>query len=224
MIARLEFPYDDIQLHVTSKVERDKRLTAVSKEEETVAFLEEMEPGFVFVDVGANTGAYSLIAGSRGVKTFAFEPHPATFRRLVENIELNELQNRVTPLSRLLSSKTGVIGFTPSSEEPGSASHTIDVTGDGQQAWALDYLVDVGTLPFPRYMKVDTDGHELAVLGGAKNCLSQIEAVQVEIDDTLHVTHEIIELLALHGLREAKWTRHGNTAISNVLFRRLDVP
>ena len=46
----------------------------------------------LFVDVGANVGSYTILAcsvvGARGI---SFEPVPSTYKRLVENMRLNHL-------------------------------------------------------------------------------------------------------------------------------------
>lgn len=43
-----------------------------------------------FMDVGAYTGIYSLLALMHNVEAFCFEPNPDNFERLADNIELNE--------------------------------------------------------------------------------------------------------------------------------------
>jgi FkbM family methyltransferase len=60
-----------------------------------LALLEQaMRPGFVFVDVGANVGTYSLfVAGRAGPssRVLAVEPHPVAYGRLACNLALNGL-------------------------------------------------------------------------------------------------------------------------------------
>ena len=57
-----------------------------------------MDPSGDFVDVGANIGFYTIALGAfvraagRGGRVVAFEPHEDNFRRLVENIASNGLQ------------------------------------------------------------------------------------------------------------------------------------
>lgn len=55
-----------------------------------------LKPGFVFVDIGANIGYYSLLASTivkdEG-KVIAFEPEPINFRTLRENVRLNNFCN-----------------------------------------------------------------------------------------------------------------------------------
>jgi hypothetical protein len=63
-----------------------------------------------FIDVGANTGLYSLIAAavSEDVNVVAFEPLPQIYAKLVENIRLNEAFARRTRTSPVaLSRRTG---------------------------------------------------------------------------------------------------------------------
>ena len=47
----------------------------------------------VFVDVGANIGAYTVLAGAR---TYAFEPIPAALHSLRDNLALNQISGRVS--------------------------------------------------------------------------------------------------------------------------------
>ena len=53
-----------------------------------------LEPGGTFFDIGANIGTYTLLASEQaGAQVFAFEPHPATFAMLTENVRLNKRHN-----------------------------------------------------------------------------------------------------------------------------------
>jgi hypothetical protein len=57
-----------------------------------------LKPGYVFVDVGAHVGRYTLLAakkvGADGL-VIALEPIPETFQTLRENIEVNRVNNVV---------------------------------------------------------------------------------------------------------------------------------
>ena len=48
------------------------------------------------VDVGANTGFYSLIAGRCGSRVLAFEPVPTVREILIRNVAANRLEDVVT--------------------------------------------------------------------------------------------------------------------------------
>ena len=62
--------------------------------------------GDVFVDIGANSGYFSVLAalrvGARG-RVFAFEPNPAVRRQLERHIGLNAIADRVTTSELALS-------------------------------------------------------------------------------------------------------------------------
>ena len=55
-----------------------------------------LQPGWVFLDVGANVGVYSVragrLVGGHGV-VVAFEPFPQTAAQLLDNVRLNGLRN-----------------------------------------------------------------------------------------------------------------------------------
>lgn len=63
---------------------------------ETSVVVERLQPGSVFVDLGANIGYYSVVAalasGEAG-RVWAFEPEPGNFALLERNIALNGLRN-----------------------------------------------------------------------------------------------------------------------------------
>lgn len=61
--------------------------------------LDLLRPGDIFVDAGANTGAYSILAsGVRGAYSYAAEPDHSAFEHLQTNIQLNHLENLITPI------------------------------------------------------------------------------------------------------------------------------
>jgi FkbM family methyltransferase len=62
----------------------------------TALFKSALAPGDVCIDVGAHIGYYTLLAArtvGAGGRVYAFEPSPANYRALRQNIELNMLTN-----------------------------------------------------------------------------------------------------------------------------------
>jgi FkbM family methyltransferase len=134
---------------------------------EEMMFLEHfLRPGDVFYDVGANAGALSVFAAALGCEVFAFEPVPETFRRLMENVELNMPHCSILPLNIALGSAEGRLRMTTGfgtgnhivQPHEGSVSVEVDVS-------TLDLLTE--TYPAPTFLKVDVEGHELEVIKGA---------------------------------------------------------
>lgn len=221
MIERLDYPKANIRLHITSEPERQMRIRSCDKEPETVEWIESLRPG-TFFDIGANVGAYSFVAAACGHKVYAFEPPGPTFDRLEQNIGLND-ELRVFAYDVLLGDENGPVDFSLSSLEPGAALHTLGAGGDHVvrvQMSTLDVVVQRLNLPYPDYLKIDTDGSELRVLLGAQVCLSHVKSLQVETDDTLPMSQQVEPFLAERGFDLTSSTRHGDGPICNVRFDR----
>jgi FkbM family methyltransferase len=85
-----------MRLHAQGNVS-EKRLLVSPQffDPEVLALLETaIRPGYVFVDIGANVGTYSLFVAQRAgpsSRVLAVEPHPEAQRRLACNLALNGL-------------------------------------------------------------------------------------------------------------------------------------
>lgn len=190
--VRLDYPHHDIWLRATSETERKWRARACAKEPWTVRWLEEhVGRGDVLYDIGANVGAFSLIAAvARGASVVAFEPGYATFARLCENIQLNGCSEAIVPVPLPLSDAAGLTAFTYRSLEPGQSRHVLGETPAGTPykqpmcAITLDRAAAQFTLPAPHHLKVDVDGAELRVLAGAAAVLRgpQLRTILIESD------------------------------------------
>jgi FkbM family methyltransferase len=55
----------------------------------------DVEPGEIWADIGAHIGSFTCYAASKKAVVMAFEPVPANFTLLIENIALNGLQSYV---------------------------------------------------------------------------------------------------------------------------------
>jgi FkbM family methyltransferase len=201
--ATMDYRPATIRLLVSS-AEIGVRLVSVEKEPFTVEWIERsFKRGQVFYDVGANVGAYSLIAAKTvpdGAQIFAFEPSPASFLDLTRNVALNDCAATVTPFPLALWSRNEILALVPGAiaagEESrptvvGAAQH--DVVAQPTQlspdsvaivGVPLDDLVERFGLPVPTHAKVDTDGYELEVLAGAERTLTRAEwqSIHIELD------------------------------------------
>ena len=147
--------------------------------------------GDIVIDIGANTGYFSLIAsrkvGEKG-KIFSFEPSPREFIRLLTNINQNSCSN-VYPLNIAVSSEFGTADFFIASEHTGVNSFH---STDGKPTYVenvlkmpLDFFVLNFKLDKIAILKLDVEGHELMVLLGLKELLAAglVEKVIVEINE-----------------------------------------
>ncbi len=140
----------------------------------------------VVVDVGANIGAVTLNFASRvpGGHVYAVEPTDYAFEKLGHNLDLNPvLKERVTTVKAFLTAKAGasisrqVYARWPIAAGAGEARHRIHggiAEASSQVATTtLDDLVDEWGLSRLDLIKIDTDGHEMEVLEGAKRTLAR---------------------------------------------------
>jgi len=159
-----------------------------------------------FADVGANIGAYTLIASENpAVAVVSLEPNPAAYGKLRTNVALNGRAN-VTLVNMGASAQPGTLQMTNNGADPMNR-----VVGDGD---GLDgtIAVKVDTLDsicrrtggLPGMIKLDVEGHEPEVLKGAGACLAGTLACIVENGER----HAVTRILWQHGLRGPFYYRH----------------
>lgn len=133
----------------------------------------------VFVDVGANIGSYTVLAGAAvGADCIAIEPVPSTFSHLLENVELNYLQNSVDCLNIGIGKEAGTLRFSADEDtmnhvvaDAEVCDRTIDI--------AVKRLDDVLAGRSPTIIKIDVEGWEANVISGAREVFSGQEPLAV---------------------------------------------
>ena len=159
----------------------------------------------LFVDIGANVGSYTILAcsavGARGV---AFEPIPGTYRRLVENMRLNHLDDRVLCVNQGVGAQPGEMTFSSDSD---TTNHALAAGErlDGSVTVQLTSLDIALHGMSPSLIKIDVEGYESQVLEGAQQILQNqvLNAVIVELngsgDRYGYDESKTIELMLDHG-------------------------
>lgn len=138
----------------------------------------------LFVDVGANVGSYTILAcaviGANGV---AFEPVPSTYNRLVENMRLNRLDEKVKCENKGVGDDEGIVAFTSDFD---TTNHALASGESGEnvlhiQVVTLDLVLKDRC---PSLIKIDVEGYEKAVLEGARETLTKksLHAVIMELN------------------------------------------
>jgi FkbM family methyltransferase len=182
--VRLDYAAANIGIVVESAVDIELRSRSCAKEPETVAFLERWcRSGERLYDIGANVGAYALIAAHLGAEVVAFEPVARNYLALVRNARMNRMP-RIMPVCLALSNRTGVAWLTLDSDQSGASAHLFrPLDGRAEErttVWKLDDLIRVLTLAPPSVLKCDVDGWEYEVLQGASETLKGVRAAIVE--------------------------------------------
>jgi len=135
------------------------------------------------IDVGANIGFYSCLAGKLNPlsEVHSFEPISNTFEILKENIKLNGLANVIANCSGLSDkpSENAIMHYSEYDEGSQSLGFTRDDMTKRDVSVMLDTLdsyVEKNGLK-PDFIKIDTEGHEMHVLRGAECTLQKYKPV-----------------------------------------------
>lgn len=157
-----------------------------------------LQPGRLFIDIGAHVGRWTVRASKYYDKVIAFEPSDKTRKVLRKNIEQNHLTN-VSVQNIALGDEDGV----------GTMYHHSHMSGGNSLEQNHPLLRSGGTATnpvtikrlddydfFPTLIKIDTEGHELQVLNGAYATLGRTKRVIVEShrdEDVLKIKKLLLE-------------------------------
>lgn len=159
------------------------------------------DPRRISVDIGADLGEFTIamLASSRSV--IAFEPRPAQARDLASMFDAVGAAVQVEAVA--LSDEPGVMTMRVVASEPGrstiEAGNALGDVSDGTirsikvPVRRLDDLglTDIGLI------KIDVEGHELAVLHGATKTLTQQRPVIVVEAEERHHPNSVAEITGL---------------------------
>lgn len=179
-----------------------------------------VRPGMRVIDIGAHGGFYALLlaklVGASGA-VVAFEPLPANFRMLEENVAMNGLSN-VTLERSAVCSHSGQFELEVPDVDAAALAGPV---GDSEQAKAMTVpCVSLDDYFSPQrdrtdFIKMDVEGAEGDVLKGAKNIMvlyhptMMIELHNVEHAETHPVALDLQKIgYTIEWLSEAGYTVH----------------
>lgn len=130
------------------------------------------------LDIGANVGQAAELLAPYFQRVLAYEPQPESYRHLCERPEAN-----IEPMNWAVSRRPGTIMLAEASEAIESGQLVTWGASAGHPEWghlvgtvkvaATTVDVQVGSLGvLPSLVKIDTEGHELEVLAGAKSVIA----------------------------------------------------
>ncbi|WIM85725.1 FkbM family methyltransferase [Candidatus Mycobacterium wuenschmannii] len=149
------------------------------------------DPNRVSLDIGADVGEFSIAMAASSRSVVAFEPRPAQARALVAMFDAAAAPVRVEAIA--LSDTPGTAAMRVLELDPGRS--TIDTgnsltDADGSPVQTIDVPVkrlddlDLGDVGL---VKIDVEGHELAVLRGAAGTLRRCRpTLVVEAEERHH--------------------------------------
>lgn len=141
----------------------------------TVALVERyLEPGDCFLDVGANVGIYSLIAGRKvgaGGRVIAIEPMPSTMHALRTTLAVNGVVQIVDARECALGASAGTATLYAGTTSGHSTLLEGPERGPGQHQVTIERGDDLLKSTEPTLIKIDVEGWELDVLEGLQGTI-----------------------------------------------------
>ncbi|HXP93860.1 MAG TPA: FkbM family methyltransferase [Candidatus Binatia bacterium] len=172
-----------------------------------------LEPGDVFVDVGANVGYFTLLAaravGPAG-SVVAIEPAPSTFAALCSNLERNGATN-VRALNLAAFDREAVMPiYTIQAEENAGGASLAKVVGPVEAeitARPLAQMLTGEEIARTRVIKIDVEGAEVAAVTGLLPLLERIRFdVAIVVEVLPETKADVCGLLGRFGLRPRELT------------------
>jgi len=179
--------------------------TLFNKEPDTIDWINNFKVlsgnNFIFWDIGANVGLYSLYCYAiheEKSKIFAFEPSTSNLRVLSRNIYINNLENEIIINQLPLTNKPNL--FLPMKEnefQEGVSLNTFgeDFNFEGKNyiskneysilGSSIDHLINNNIMFVPDYIKIDVDGIEHLILEGGRETLKnkKIKSILIEVNE-----------------------------------------
>lgn len=135
-----------------------------------------VQPDWLCMDVGANVGAISLAlakAASAG-RVIAIEPGPGLCERMRRNIEMNpSIARHIEIIEVGVSDKPGQLFWKEDDRNRGNAG-LLGQDGIAVPVTTVDSIVAELNLSRLDFIKIDVEGMELEVIGGALNSIKSL--------------------------------------------------
>ena len=186
------------------------------------------EQPFLFLDIGANLGLFSLLAARHPLclKVLAFEPLPAIFNNLTSNVQYNRAAKVSAHCYAIDDSDSDVeLRFNP--EHSGMSKLVASGMAGAVRAKPLgaERLTElVGKSPTAILAKIDVEGSELSVMSILRQTkfYPRLDAIIIEISErnlAPKVKSDLLDLLAEDGFVET--SRNGPSEHYDAFYRRL---
>ena len=170
------------QLNLKRRVRRKLKKSATSGETE-IQLLPFLVSGGLAIDVGANKGLYTYFLSKLADRVEAYEPNPV----LAAKLSACNLPN-TNVHAKAVSTKPGEavlnIPLSPKGKHRANVASLNSVDGDADKIKVPVAAIDAEGFSDVRFIKIDVEGHELAVLQGAEETITRDRPIiLLEIND-----------------------------------------
>jgi FkbM family methyltransferase len=183
---RVGYPHSALLVFATPETRKLRHAKQLQLDPSLIAWLDEhVQPGDVVYDIGAGIGECALVAAvHRGALVVAIEPGFAAFKRLCDNILLNNCRRSVVPLPAAIAERTGLLELEYAPDAAGEDRHhvrprTWRTRNEGIEPFyvqpvcadPLDDVIKRYALPRPNHIRIKAETAVERVLAGASATL-----------------------------------------------------
>lgn len=191
----------------------------------------ERQKQFVYLDIGANQGLYTICAArnSSCLECLAFEPVETTFTFLEKNLLLNGVGARCRVFKLAVSDTVGEVAIRIDTASSGKATLATDRDFSKHDSTQVIRTIDgialtdlIRNQDTEICVKVDVEGHELTVIREllSSELSDRIVEIFFEVDEAWIDITEIENLLEGGGFRS--WKKIGAGSHYDILAQRED--
>ncbi len=227
----------NFRLHSHTAILCEKAKAFYSNEPETTYWIEQMPPNGIFYDVGANIGAYSILASAYCRRVYAFEPSALNFSVLNQNLMANSLDDKIMAYCLAINDQFSFDTLRLRNNKVGSSHHIFGTNKDichhdfspifkqGALGISLDDLVYKYNFECPTYLKIDIDGNQHLVIRGAEQLLKdeRLISILIEVNCDLQVDLDLIQSIERSGFKisgSGSEIIYKGMQIGNIVFSR----
>lgn len=215
-IISQETDFGAIKFFCPGKIPEMRARALLTKEPETIKWINTFSDKDVFWDIGANVGVYTLYAALRDITVMSFEPSSGNYYLLNRNIEINKMNNRISALCIAFNDNTMLdslyMSGTALGEAENSFAEAIDWKGEPittsfkqtMIGFSIDDFVRQFNPLFPNHIKIDVDGIENKIIKGAAKTLldRRVKSILVELDSGKeNYCKEVMEAIEKAGMK-----------------------
>ena len=156
-----------------------------------------LQPGGIFLDVGANFGLFTcqVVHQNKAVKVFAIEPNYKITGRLLQNIEMNALRQQVKVLNMAVSCKIQFVSLQQPAADNAGTTQTIPGTSGALSILSspLEFVLEQNGITKIDLLKIDIEGNEFDILQNFPFDQYTIKNIILEFNHLSKVSFETLQ-------------------------------
>ena len=169
--------------------------------------------GHIF-DVGANVG-YTACLFARHVsppfRVYAFEPEEVNFARLKRVIAARDLSDVIVAVQTAIGDREGSVAFRPNPDHPGD--HQVVEAADADAIrvpiTTLDAYAATNRIAPVKFVKIDVQGHELAVSRGMSDLVERSPMLEISFEYSGPASNAVVDWYRARGFGLSIMRRDG---------------